>query len=265
MNSSKTNELLNDINDKTSYSNSSFDTLIAKNDFITSYLGRIEDDIEDTNALLTTIDSTLLTNTSLLADIKTNTNSGNSIISELQTQGDVLDNIKLDTSSVVNDISVSNEYNKNSYQSLLLKTNGFSSITSGDYSSANEYVSKQNTSGQNQYVKKLFIWLRTTNAMNTWNPASLFDISDTDGLLKIGISTTNDNIDTQSFNWNNNVNLTQYYKTSNTFSTQTAYAWEIDNLNIIIPDNQYLIAEASWDSSTTSGHTSVSLGCIYEE
>ena len=267
-NTSDTSSLCNSINTKLN----AFDVLIAKNDFMISDLGRIEDDIENINSLLTTIDATLLTNASLLADIKTNTNSGNSIISELQTQGDVLDNIKLDTTSLVNDISTiqsdisaSSEYNKTSYYALLRKTNGFSSLTKKDYTSTPEYVFNQNTSGQNQYIKKIIIWLRTANAMNTWTIQSLFDCSDTNGLLRIGISTSNSAIDTELFNFDNNVNMTSFFKQTNEYSTETTYVWEINDINIPIPNNEYIIAEATWNSDALSGHTSVSLGCVYEE
>ena len=100
MNTSKTNDLLNDINDKTSYSNSSFDTLIAKNDIISSGLGLIENDIEDTNTLLTTIQS---------------------------------------------DISVSNKYNKTSYEVLLRTSGGTAPFNKSDYSSTEGYRFFQNT------------------------------------------------------------------------------------------------------------------------
>ena len=107
--------------------------------------------------------------------------------------------------------------------------------------------------------------LRSSNAMNTWSASRVFDMSSSGGSLKFGISTTDNNIDTEIFDFYSNIQIPEYFKSQTDLSGESVFVWEVKDINIVIPNNQYFIAEASWNSNGLSGHTAVITGCMYEE
>ena len=236
MNSSKTNELLNnlndklnDLNDKTSYSNSSFDTLIAKNDIMSSRLGLIETDIEATNTLLTDINSDI-------ADIGTT-------------------------------LAVMNKYSRNDEYNHLLWNDTNSVLTKGDYNSNPQYAWKLNNTGHSAYVKRIQFIVYTGNQIDDWTYSRFADTNDTSHTLKYGYSSTTSSLDTEYLSFKTNLDIIPYLEVStaiNGTGTRWFYCFVIKNICLEIPNNKYFVVKFDVNTNVTN-HDKMITGFVWEK
>ena len=208
-------------------------------------------------------------NKTLLSEIKTNTNTTNSLLTTID---GVLDSVAGDTfflpsaDSKLGDIKTSttemNTTLSNQYDLgvtwVSLAWNGGTSLGSGNYKPPNrEYASYRNTvRGDDIYLDSICISINTDNQMTSFLWDDVFDGnvngSSTNFEIVVGTGNTSNEIDNEIFDFNRNWKLFPHYKqTIGIGSSQYVHQFEWTNLNHRVVDNDYIIASCSLDLSYT--------------
>lgn len=152
--------------------------------------------------------------------------------------------------------NVNNHFNRQSiYQKLLWNGTDIRS-SNNDYSSTPLYGYYQNTTGNTIYVTNLRFTHTTKASISTFNLDRIFDSLSSGDELIFGVSSTNNNVDTNGVEINTNVELAQLWngEYSGIQSGHNTRMFHIDNLNIAIPNNNYFICKVKSNFSSSNHH-----------
>lgn len=249
------------------------------------YLG-----VTESKALLSSIDSNLVTIDGVLDNIYTNSGTTNTHLSSIATSSSnadtslnnietsasnidtSLNNMEADMDAVNNklvDIGVTlaaNDRFSLDHKFQILKDSGSNrQLAAADYSSTSGKLYWQNGQGADVIVNKIALTFQSSET--TWDKIFTSTSSSGSSNLKFGIGNDNTGIDTTKLHFGSNHELQPFM--TMVFNDPAGgesmyYSYVIDGLNIKVADNEYFLCELGGNYSA-SGDGDFSSGIFYEK